>query len=378
MTFQDPVDRRGTHAFKWDRYRDQDILPMWVADMDFTSPPAVMEALHQRVDHGVFGYTGAPPELTEVLIERMARLYNWNIDPEWLVWLPGLVCGLNVTTRAVGAPGDAVLTTAPIYPPFLSAPKNQDRDLITVPMHNINGRWELDFDELEAAITDRTQLFILCNPHNPLGRVFTRQELTRLAALCEKHDIVICSDEIHCDLILDGDKTHIPTASLTPEIADRTITLMAPSKTFNLPGLGLSFAVIPNAKLRAAFKKTMVGIVPHPNLFGYTAALAAYQHGQEWLDDLRQYLRVNRDRVFEAVGGMPRLHTAHVEATYLAWIDARELDTDNPYDFFETAGVGLSDGKDFAGDGFVRLNFGCHRNLLETALERMRQAVLKL
>jgi len=378
VNFDKRIDRQSTQALKWDIYKGQDVLPMWVADMDFQSPQPVLDALRERTEHGVFGYTLPPQELVELVVQPMADLCQWKIQPEWLVWLPGLVCGLNVTARAIGKPGDEIMTNVPVYPPFLSAPKNQDKVLKTFPVLKNKERWEFDFDAFEQAISANTKMFILCNPHNPLGRIFSHAELSRMAELCEKHNIIICSDEIHCDLLLDEDKKHIPTATLSPEIADRTITLMAPSKTFNIPGLGLSFAIIPNAKIRASFTRAQMGIVPHPNVFSYTGAVAAYQHGQPWLDELLRYLAENRDLVEHKINDLPGLSTTHVEATYLAWIDTRELGQRDAYQFFKDHGVGLSNGKDFGGDGFVRLNFGCPRSILDEALQRMEKAVMSL
>jgi cystathionine beta-lyase len=377
--FDKQIFRSGTGAVKWDWYKDKpDVLPMWVADMDFESPPAVLDALRSRVDHAVFGYTWQTQELVDVVVERLKRLYDWDIQPEWIVWLSGLVSGLNVTARAVGEVGDDVLTSIPIYPPFLSAPKNQDRTLSKFEMVKNGARWEFDFDAFEKAITPKTKMFILCNPHNPLGRIFSKEELLQVAAICEKHDMIICSDEIHCDLLLDQKKQHIPTAALAPEIAERTITLMAPSKTFNIAGIGLSFAVIPNEKRRNLFHRAMQGIVPHPNLFGYTAALAAYRDSNDWLAELLDYLRDNEKIVQDSFKNMPGLSTTPVEATYLAWIDARDLPVDNPHQFFEDAGVGLSNGREFHGRGFVRLNFGCPRAMLTEALDRMENAISAL
>jgi cystathionine beta-lyase len=343
--------------------------------MDFRSPPAVIAALHQRAEHGIFGYTVAPEELVETVIANLGGRYGWLVRPEWLVWLPGLVTGLNVACRAVGVDGDEVLTTVPVYPPFLSAPGNSRRRLRTVPLVGKGGRWELDFEALKRAISDRTRLFLLCSPHNPAGRVFSHAELERLAALCVEHDLVICSDEIHAELILDPDRRHTPTAALDAEVARRTITLLAPSKTYNIPGLGCSLAVIPDERLRRDFRMAMAGIVPEVNLFGYTAALAAYREGGEWLKGLLVYLRGNRDRVAAAVDAMPGLTVNRVEATYLAWIDTRAAALSDPLAFFEVAGVGLSDGREFGGPGFVRLNFGCPRAVLDKALARMAQAL---
>lgn len=348
---------------------------MWVADMDFRSPPAVIEALHRRVDHGVFGYTGAPAELVDVVVGRLLEDYGWRIQPDWLVSLPGLVVGLNVTCRAVGEDGDDVLTFTPIYPPFLTAPRHSGRNPVAVSLRHSAGRWGFDLERLEAAVTPRSRLLLLCNPHNPVGRVYSREELLEVAAFAERHDLVIGSDEIHCGLVLDADKRHIPLASLSPEIAARTITLMAPSKTYNLPGLGCAFAVIPDEELRRRFTRTMAGIVPHVNALGFTAALAAYREGGPWLAALLDYLRGNRDLVMREVAAMPGLAMAPVEATYLAWIDVRESGLPHPAAFFEEAGVGLSEGRDFAGPGFLRLNFGCPRSLIAKALERMDRAL---
>ena len=375
--FDTPVDRTGTSSDKWIMYEQRNVLPFWLADMDFRSPPAVIQALSERVEHGVFGYTTAPQSLVREVVNMLDASYGWKVQPEWLVWLPGLVVGINVTCRAVGEEGDDVLTAVPVYPPFLTAPANWRRGLVTVPMTRARDRWIIDFDRLMAAITPRTRLFLLCSPHNPVGRAYDREELLRLAAICEERDIVICSDEIHCDLILDSDKAHIPTATLSPEIADRTVTLMAPSKTYNLPGLGCSFAVISHTQLRTRFREAMSGIVPHVNALGYAAAEAAYRDGGAWRTALLDYLRLNGDLVSQAVKEMPGLATTHVEATYLAWIDARGAGLEDPTAFFEAAGVGLGNGAHFGGPGFLRLTFGCPRSMLTEGLRRMRNALAR-
>ena len=371
--FDRTVDRRGTNSLKWDLYKGKEIIPLWVADMDFRVSPAIIRALQAHVNHGVFGYTLVPDELIDVVIGRLATQYQWKIERDWIVWLPGLVTGINVACRAVGDTGDEVLTTVPIYPPFLTAPGNSSRELGTVPLMEGAGGWEIDFDLLERAITPRTRILLLCSPHNPTGRVFTRDELSTLAQICERHDLVICSDEIHCELVLDTDKEHIPMATLSPEVERRTITLMAPSKTFNIPGLGCSFAVISDEPLRRQFLRAMKGIVPHVNALGYTAALAAYRDSRDWYLAMIDYLRENRDSVERSIEAMPGLSMHHVEATYLAWIDTRQTGMKDPVKIFEEAGVGLSDGKSFGAEGFVRLNFGCPRSVLEEAFQRMRR-----
>ena len=373
--FDTVIDRSNTGSEKWDRYRGRDILPLWVADMDFRSPPAVIEALHERVAHGVFGYTHPTDELVNAVRDSLLADYCWPVAPEWVIWLPGLVSGLNILCRAVGGAGDGVVTFSPVYPPFLTAPGLSDRTLVNVPLLLRDGRWIIDMDLLERSLTPRCRLLLICSPHNPVGRVWSPGELTALAELAGRHDLVIGSDDIHAGLVLDGDKRHIPIATLSPEAARRTITLFAPSKTFNIPGLGCSFAVIGNPSLRNAFKKAMGRIVPHVNLLGLTAALAAYRHGEPWRRELIAYLRGNRELVTAEVAAMPGLAMTPVEATYLAWIDVRATGIANPVGFFEEAGVGLSDGADFGAPGFVRLNFGCSRTLLKEALRRMRTAL---
>jgi cystathionine beta-lyase len=373
--FDTGIDRRDSDSHKWRKYKDQDVIPMWVADMDFASPPAVLQALHQRVDHAIFGYAEPMPRLKEAVVEHLHQRHRWAISPEWIVWLPGLVTGLNVACRSVGRPGAGVLTTPPIYPPFFTAPRLAGKRLQTVPLVHGAARWELDLDGLGQAAKGGTSLFLLCNPHNPTGRVFTRQELEALAELCLNANLTICSDEIHCDLVLEPGCRHLPMASLSPEVARRTITLMAPSKTFNLPGLGCAYAVISDPKLRRRLLRAMAGIVPHVNILGYVAAQAAYEHGAPWLDALLAYLRNNRQLVYQAIGQMEGLRMTPVEATYLAWIDARHGGLEDPVRFFERNGVGLSDGALFGAPGFLRLNFGCPRSLLATALERMTHAL---
>lgn len=376
--FDAPVDRVDgdfRDSVKWNRYRGRDILPLWVADMDFAAPPAVVAALHRRVDQGVFGYPDVWPSLEEAVLAHLQREYGWSVDGEWLVWLPGLVSALHVACRAVGSEDDAVFSATPVYPPFLSAPGNSGRRLATAPLTQASDKtWQWDFD----AVTDVLQqahprLWLFCHPHNPVGRAWRDDELAAVADLAEARDMVVCSDEIHCDLILKPGQRHRPLASLSPAMAARTITLMAPSKTFNVPGLGCAFAVIPNADLRRRFRRAMTGIVPEVNVLGLVACEAAYRHGGPWRAALLDYLRGNGALVAEAVNGTAGLAMGPVEATYLAWIDARGLGLHNPHGAFEAAGLGLSDGAAFAAPGFVRLNFGCRRALLQTALERLQR-----
>lgn len=373
--FDQPIDRRHSDSIKWGKYAGRDILPLWVADMDFAAPPPVLEALHRRLDHGVLGYPQPWPSLAEAVIEHLAQEYDWAVEADWIVWLPGLVTGLNVACRAVEG---GVFSATPVYPPFLSAPAFSGRELATAPLVQSDGGWHWDLEQVAAALTPATRLFLLCHPHNPVGRCWREDELVALAELCERRDLVVCSDEIHCGLVLDKARRHLPFARLSPETARRTITLMAPSKTFNVPGLGCAFAVISDAGLRRRFRTAMHGIVPHVNVLGLVACEAAYRHGGPWHAELLDYLAANRDRVQAAVAGLPGLAMAPMEATYLAWIDARGLGVADPAKHFEAHGLGLSDGRDFGrgGDysGWVRLNFGCPRATLDQALSRLEAA----
>ena len=380
--FDQVPDRRATESVKW-HFFDSDVLPMWVADMDFVSPPEVIREMRARVEHGVFGYPMEQPELLQTVVDWVADQYGWAVQPHDLIPVPGVVVGFNLVTQALTHPGEGVLIQTPVYPPFFGAAKyagllRQEAELALQP----DGSYEIDFDAFEAAITDQTRLFILCNPHNPVGRVFRRDELERLAEICLRHDILICSDEIHCDLLLDG-RRHTPIASLSPEIARSTITLIAPSKTFNIAGLECSFAIIQNPELREKFQAGRRGLVGGVNLMGLVAARAAYQYGRPWLTELRQYLQANRDLLVETVRrDLPGVKMGVPEATYLAWLDCRGLPIEGKAcEFFEkTARVGLNDGATFGapGEGFVRLNFGCPRSMLEDGLARMRRAVAGL
>jgi cystathionine beta-lyase len=372
-------ERRGTDSQKWQKYAGRDVLPLWVADMDFKSSPAIIEALHARVEHGIFGYARPVKSTVDAVIEAMERRYGWKIDPAWIVWLPGLVVGLNVVAQAFAQSGEEVLTLTPVYPPFMSAPKNSARVSTSVPWVHDGSGWAIDWDALERAVTPRTKLFYLCNPHNPLARVWRRAELVRLADFCERHNLVLCSDEIHCDLILDPALPHIPTSVLSPEIAARTLTLMAPSKTYNVPGLGTSLAIIPDAMRRARFLRATAGIVAEVTCLGFTACEAAYRDSEPWRQALLAYLRGNRDYLLGAIAReLPGIRVeAPVEATYLLWLNVSALGLDNPTAHFEQHGVGLSDGAMFgaAKGSHVRLNFGCPRATLVEAIRRMKAAL---
>ena len=372
FNFDEPINRHNTNSFKWDKYSDKSVIPVWVADMDFKAAPPIIEALEKVTEQGVFGYYRCPDELFEVVMERLERVHQFKVKKEWIVWIPGLVPALGLSCRMSGQDGDAVMTNIPVYHPFMLETIAANRELQKVEMVLENGRWTMDFEAIEKSITPKTKLFLLCNPHNPNGTMFTKSELNKLGEICLKHGIMICSDEIHCDLILDKTKQHISIATLSEELAQNSISLFAPSKTFNIAGLGCSFAIIPNDELRSKFMKTKAGLLPFIPSYSYQAALAAYRDGEEWLQELLVYLRSNHDFLLQSVAEMKGLKMVALEATYLAWIDARETGMTDVVERLEAAGVGVNAGKMYDGDGFFRLNFACTRANLEEVVKRMK------
>jgi cystathionine beta-lyase len=375
------VDRRGTDSNKWHKYGPE-VLPLWVADMDFASPPPVVDALRARVEHGVYGYLreGVPSELADVFTERCRKRYGWEVPGDALMLMPGVNPANNVAARTVCTRGDGFVIMTPAYPPILRVPGNVGLAAQLPSLaRGADGRYEIDFDAFEHAITPATKAFLLCNPHNPVGRVYTRRELERLADICLRRGLTIIADEIHCDLVYAGHE-HVPMASLSAEVAARTITLMAPSKTFNQAGLKASLSIVTDRALRERFMAARLDMVQATaNVMGYTAMLAAYRDGGSWHEALLHYLEGNRDFVAGYVQRhLPGLTMARPEGTYLAWIDCRAAGLADPFTFFlEKAKVALGDGKQFGepGDGFVRMNFGTPRALLTDGLERMRTAL---
>ena len=371
------IDRRASDSNKWNKF-PADVLPLWVADMDFQSPPPVIAALRARVDEGFFGYLNEQTELAEVVAERLAKRYGWRVSPDAVVPIPGVIAGFNLACRALTTPGEGLMIQTPVYPPILRAAGNhgltRDDHALTL---SADSRYTVDLDSFARAIRARTRAFLLCNPHNPVGRVFTRAELESMAAACLRRDVWIIADEIHGDLLFDG-RAHVPVASLAPEIEQRTVTLLAPSKTFNIPGLKCAVAIIPNADVRARFVAPIGDLVPKINVLGHTAAVAAYREGEPWLEALLAYLQANRDALAADVARLPGVTLSPPEGTYLGWLDCRGTRLPDPYTFFlERAKVALHDGRNFGpgGEGFVRLNFGCPRGLLTEALARMARAL---
>jgi len=371
--FDSPVERRGTWSTRWERYPG-DVIPLWVADTDFRAPPAVLEAMRRRIEHGVFGYSMNPQSLREAVVERMHRLHSWRVEPDWIVFVSGVVPGLHLAARHLARPGEHALVPRPVYHHLRLGPERAGRPFAEVPLVLIRGRWVWDEDALAASVRPDTRLLFLCNPQNPGGTIFTREELGRLAAFAEKHGLVICSDEIHADILLDEGKPHVPIASLSREASRRTVTLVSPNKAFGFPGAGCAFAIIEDAGLRRAFASDHHATVHDASVFGYEAALAAYRECDDWLQAQLAYLRGNRNLVEERVSGIAGLNLAHVEATYLAWIDASGLGVADPHEHFLRHGVAMSPGAQFGDARFVRLNFGTRRALLEKALERISSA----
>jgi cystathionine beta-lyase len=384
--FDTIIDRRATNSIKWTKY-PEDVLPLWVADMDFLTPQPVLDALQTALVAGVLGYEMPSRPLFESVAARMEALYGWKIDPDMVVATPGIVSGFNAAARAVSAAGDGILMQPPVYFPFLKVHENlgltrQFAQLVKVTDDQLI-HYEINIDAFEAAIDSesaKTRMFLMCNPHNPTGNAFTERQLSLMAEVCLRHDVLICSDEIHNELLLEDTK-HIPIATLSPELAQRTITLVAPSKTFNTAGLFCGFAIIPNPDLRARYQKAVEQMTLHVNSLGQVAAQIAFSGTcDDWLTEVLAYLTANRDFLAQFMQeNLPEIRFTVPEATYLAWLDCNPLlesgrISGSPFEFFlNDAKVALNDGSEFGsgGEGFVRLNFACPRSLLERALAQM-------
>ncbi|WP_251976944.1 MalY/PatB family protein [Salinicola avicenniae] len=373
--FATHIDRRQHPTKKWQQY-DDDVLPLWIADMDFPSPPAVINALRARVDHGVFGYGGVPERLRQTLCDWSQHHYDWSIEADWQIWVPGVVPALNLAALAFSEPGQGVLTATPIYPPFLGVADNTGREAQTFALaepETAADTWQLDVAALEAAIRPNTRVLLWCHPHNPTGRVWTPTALRQLGELAQRHDLIVVSDELHCDLILDPTQPHRPLGRVCPELAERLVTLWAPSKTFNIAGLSAACAIIADETLRRRFQRAASGLLPSVNVLGLSAAEAAYGEGEAWRQALLGVLRDNLALLQDHAAQWPDVSMSTPEATYLAWLDLRRssLGMEAQQRLLAEARVALSDGADFGWPGFVRLNFGMPRGWLEEALQRL-------
>ena len=370
--FDKTISREGTASEKHEQFREFNAIPMWVADTDFKSPDIVQEAIAERTRHGIFGYTGPSESLQQSVQSWLKAKYAWDIEKEWIYWLPGVVPGFNLSILALTSDTDAVAVQTPNYPPLLNAPILNNRERLLIETYESEGRWHLNMTQLEQQFRQKNcSMFVMCNPMNPCGTRLNLEELEHIVSLAKQHNVQLCSDEIHCDLLLDPSIPHIPLG----KIDDNAITIMAASKTFNIAGLSCSLAIIKDPAVRAKLAKKGKGLVSTPNLLGFTATEAAFTGGADWLDAQMAYLNQNLEFLIDYLPKLPGLKMLKPEATFLAWIDCRETGLEDPFQHFLDNGVALSNGKDFGMPGFVRLNFGCPMSQLEAALDKMRQAL---
>jgi len=372
------LSRRTSDSVKWNRY-PEDVLPLWVADMDFPSPEEIIEGIRARLGHPFFGYSKKNTELTEKICSWLKRRHGWEVQPDQIVLVPGVVVGLNWTIQSILSAGESFIFQTPVYPPFFEISSNSSTRGIISPLIRGCHQYEIDFNDLEKRIQVDTRVFLLCNPHNPVGRVFSKDELEKIGEICEKFDLILCSDEIHCDLIFPENK-HVPIASISRELAQRTVTLMAPSKTFNIAGLHCAFAVVQNDELRKRMDNSRRGLVGVPNLLAEVAASIAFSKADQWLDRLINALQQNRAFLTDFIRtSLPEIQMFPPEGTYLAWMDCSKLELfPDTYEFFmKKAKVAVNRGLDFGEEArdFIRLNFACPQQLLRDALERIMSAV---
>ena len=366
--FDAPTSRLETDSVRWDGFDSNKVLPLWVADMDFKSPPCVIEALEQRVQQGIYGYTHSPHQMNKLIAGYLKDHYQWEVDPDWIVILPSVVSGLYTAVQQLTASDESVLIPNPIYHHLRLACSSVNRVIQEMSLELQDRRWVLPRNELPNLITNKTKLALFCNPQNPGSTVFTREELKNFGDFCIQNNLWICSDEIHAGLVLDENKKYIPLASISKAISEKTVTLMSLNKTFNFPGIGLAWAVAENPILRKAMQTGLHQTIAPPSLLAYTATMAAIQEGEPWRAELIQYLRANRDLIQTRLGGIAGLSVDRMEGSYLAWIDCTKLNHQDPYQLFLNAGLATSPGSQFGQQQFVRLNFGTQRARLIEAL----------
>jgi cystathionine beta-lyase len=386
--FDEPVVRKGTFSVKYDLREEvfgtSDVIPMWVADMDFKTPDFIISSLKKRLEHEICGYSFRPPEYYSSIINWLKERHGWRVEKDWICFSPGIVPALNFSTLAYTKPGDEIIVQPPVYFPFFSAVESHGRKLVFNNLRESDGRWEMDFDSLKNTITGKTRMIMISNPHNPVGRVWSREELSKLSEICLDKNILMLSDEIHSDLVLPGYK-HTPLASISEQADASTVTFIAPSKTFNLAGLSTSSVIISNEKLRKSFNRVVEDLhVGSGNIFGTIASVSAYSNGEEWLGALNRYIKGNVDLAEDYLTGMiPRIKPSKTEATYMIWLDCRELGirgNDLHKFFISKAGVGMNEGSTFGpgGEGFMRMNLGTQRSVVRKALEQIGKAVSDL
>jgi len=379
--FDEIIDRKGTGALKIDlcdaRFGSSDLLPLWVADMDFRTPDFIMESIRQRANHEVLGYTIRTQEYFDSIIRWMDYRFNWTVEKQWIGFVPGIVPGIAFAINAFSDKGDNIIVQPPVYPPFMSVPSNNGREVRYNPLNLINGQFEIDFNNFENCIDSKTRIFILCNPHNPGGKVWKTTDLERIAEICKRHNILVVSDEIHADMILSGHK-HCPFPTVSDDAYNNCITFMAPSKTFNMAGLASSSYIIPNPEIRKIFSKYIESLeIGSGNIFAFTATIAAYNNGAEWLNQMLSYVEGNIQFVDEYLKkNLPKIHAVIPEASFLIWLDFRELNLSNEtlrLKLIRDAHLAFNDGASFGpgGDGFQRINIGCSRLILSKAMDRL-------
>ena len=373
-----PIDRRGTSSEKWAKYAGRDVLPLWVADMDLPTAPFVLDAVRERLEHPILGYTAPPARMAEAFVAWLQRRYGWRVDEEWLVWIPGVVPGFNVAARAAASEGRDLVIPAPVYGPILRVPANVGLRGVVSSLALHRGRWVMDVDDLAAKMSAATAAFLFCNPQNPSGRVYDRDELASVAELALRNDAVLISDEIHCPIMLDETKRHVPIASLGREVEARSISLFSPTKAFNFPGLNAAVAVIPDQALRERYELVGTGLISVHAPLAFAALTAAFEDHSGWLDEQNAFLAGNARRLQAAVADMDGIRTTTVEGTYLAWLDVSALGLEDAVATFEDHGLGLHAGEEFGGPGFLRFNFGCPRSILNQAIDRLAEAAEEL
>ena len=384
--FDEVIDRRDTNAVKLERckalFGTEDVLPLWVADMDFRTPDFIIDAIQKRLEHPILGYTMPSKSFYSASISWIKEHHDWNIQRDWFGFLPGIVPGLSFAVQSLTKPGDEIIVQPPVYYPFFHVIEKNHRVLVQNQLKEDNGKFVMDFDDLEKKFTSKTKLFILCNPHNPGGRVWTIDELRRFTAICEKHQVTIVSDEIHADMVLPGKTKHTPLATVSAWSEQNTVTFMAPTKVFNMPGLISSGYIIPNAELRHQFAEFLeASEMNSGNMFAYTAAVAAYENGDEWRKQMLDYVQGNIDFVADFLKkNVPQIKPMIPEASFLVWLDCKDLgmETDKLHKFFSLkAGLGLNKGTIFGpgGEYHLRLNVACSRSILEKAMKQLKEAV---
>lgn len=386
--FDEIVERRGTNCIKYDamkeRFGNENLVPLWVADMDFRTPDFIVNAIRKRCEHEIFGYTYGSENYYTSIIEWVHYKHNWKIRKEWLSYIPGIVKGIGFVLQCFTQPGDKIIIQPPVYHPFRIVPESMHREIVNNPLRLINGSYEMDFDNLESVIDDKCKVLILSNPHNPGGIVWKKDSLVKLAEICSRHNILVISDEIHAEMCF-PQYTHHPFASVSPEAASCSITFMAPSKTFNIAGIVSSYSIVPDNNIREKFYSFLeAGELGDGTIFAYTATEAAYTYGAEWLQQMRMYVMENVRFVDEYLQMyLPKIKVYPPQASFLIWLDCRELGLSQPELvslFQDKAGLLLNDGSMFGpgGEGYMRMNIGCPRAILTSALESLKKAAKAL